>query len=66
MGKFRALEEFEERFEAMDASELMRWKNYWTQHAQNLAPKVRAEAMRRVHRIEKALHQRQSNQLDQS
>lgn len=50
----------------MDASELMRWKNYWTQHAQNLAPKVRAEAMRRVHRIEKALHQRQSNQLDQS
>jgi hypothetical protein len=64
MGKFRELEEFEARFEAMDASELARWKVYWTQHAQNLAPKVRKEAMRRVHRIDKALQQALSEKLD--
>ena len=66
MGKFRELEEFEARFEAMDASELARWKVYWTKHAQNLAPKVRKEAMRRVHRIDKALQQALSEKLDRS
>ena len=65
MGKFKQLEEFEARFEAMDVSELQRWKVYWTQHAQNLAPKVRKEAMRRVHRIDKAIHQLESDRMDQ-
>jgi hypothetical protein len=64
MGTFRELEEFEARFEAMDASELARWKVYWMQHAQNLAPKVRKEAMRRVHRIDKAIQQAISEKLD--
>jgi hypothetical protein len=62
--KFRELEDFEARFETMDAAELARWKIYWTQHAQNLAPKVRKEAMRRVHRIDKAIQQRLSENQD--
>ena len=66
MGKFRELEDFEDRFEAMDASELERWKAYWMQHARNLAPKVRKEAMRRVHRIDKALLGLQSDELDRT
>lgn len=55
MGKFRQLEEFESRFAAMDVLELGRWKDYWIQHAQHLGPKVRKEAMKRVHRIDKAI-----------
>lgn len=66
MGKFRQLEEFEERFTSMDAAELCRWRAYWIAHAQNLAPKVRKEAMRRVHQIDKAIHQRESEHKDRS
>jgi hypothetical protein len=58
MGKWRELEDFERRFEVMSASELRRWKDYFTQHAQHLQPKIRKEAMRRVYRIDKAIHQR--------
>ena len=64
MGKFRELEDFEGRFEAMDVSELRRWKDYWTQYAQRFAPKIRKEAMRRVHRIDKTIGQRLSEQDD--
>lgn len=64
MGKFRELEDFESRFEAMDVSELRRWKDYWTQYAQLFAPKIRKESMRRVHRIDKAIHDRLSAQGD--
>ena len=62
MGRFRELEDFESRFATMDVPELLRWKTYWTQHAQNLVPKVRKEAMRRVYEIEKAIHARQLSQ----
>ena len=55
MGTFKELEEFESRFETMSVAELRRWKDYWTQHAQHLAPKVRKEAMKRVHKIDKAI-----------
>jgi hypothetical protein len=58
MGTWRELEDFESRFEAMSASELLRWKDYFTQHAQLLQPKIRKEAMKRVYRIVKAIHQR--------
>jgi len=58
MGKFRELEDFKRRFDTMQVSELLRWKDYWTQFAQRLAPKVRKEAMRRVHQIDKAIHER--------
>jgi hypothetical protein len=64
MGKFKQLEDFEERFDSMGAAELARWRAYWVAHAQNLAPKVRKEAMRRVHRIDKAIHERQSEKID--
>ena len=55
MDKFKQLEEFERNFEKMGIEELRRWQSYWTQHAQFLAPKVRKEAMRRVHEIEKTI-----------
>ena len=55
MGKFKELEEFERRFEEMNFAELQRWKTYWTQHAQNLQPKIRKEAMKRVHKIDRAI-----------
>jgi hypothetical protein len=43
----------------MNVDELERWKKYWTQHAQHLGPKVRKEAMKRVHKIDKAILERQ-------
>jgi hypothetical protein len=55
MGKFRQLEDFERRFETMSVDELHRWKSYWTKHAQTLKPKVRKLAMKRVHKIDKAI-----------
>ena len=55
MSKFKELEEFERRFDLMDVSELRQWKTYWTQHSQQLAPKIRKEAMKRVYKIDKAI-----------
>jgi hypothetical protein len=62
MAQFKELREFERRFEAMEVDELNRWKAYWTQHAQHLAPKIRRQAMKRVLEIEKAI-QRKSLEL---
>lgn len=64
MTRFSKLEEFENRFESMDIRELRRWKDYWTKHAEQLQPKVRKEAMKRVLKIEKAIHQRLLEQTD--
>lgn len=64
MSNFKELEEFESRFETMDAPELRRWRDYWTQHAQHLQPKVKQIAMKRVHRIDKAIQQRLSERDD--
>src|SRR4051794_2773918 len=58
MGKFRELQEFESRFETMDVEELMRWKAYWTRHAEQYSPKARKVAMRRVYDIESAIKQK--------
>jgi histidinol dehydrogenase len=58
MSRFQALEDFELRFDTMDVDELRKWKKYWTQHAQQLAPKVRKQAMKRVHDIDKAIERR--------
>ena len=58
MGKFHELEEFERRFDSMDVPELEHWRAYWTRHAQQLAPKVRKQAMKRVYDIEKAIAQK--------
>ncbi|HEX3988560.1 MAG TPA: hypothetical protein VHZ30_03955 [Verrucomicrobiae bacterium] len=52
------MQDFERRFDVMTVSELKRWKTYWTQHAQGLAPKIRKQAMKRVFEIEKAIEQR--------
>ncbi len=62
MGTFRELEEFERNFDSMDVAELERWKSYWTRHAQQLAPKVRKLAMKRVYDIEKAIEQKGGNE----
>lgn len=64
MTRFSKLEEFENNFESMDVRELQRWKDYWTKHAEQLQPKVRKEAMRRVHKIEKAIRRRLLAQAD--
>jgi hypothetical protein len=58
MGKFHELEEFERTFDAMGVGELEWWKWYWTRHAQQLAPKVRKQALKRVRDIEKAIEQK--------
>ncbi len=55
MSRSRELDSFEKRFPKMSVQELRRWKNYWTKHAQLLAPKVRKLAMKRVHRIDAAI-----------
>lgn len=62
MAKFKQLEEFERRFEIMGVEELRRWQSYWTQHAEHLSPRVRKEAMRRVHKIEKAIARKELEQ----
>jgi hypothetical protein len=52
---FYKLRDFERGFDTMDVDELKRWKTYWTQRAQDLAPKIRKQAMKRVYEIEKAI-----------
>lgn len=66
MSRFKQLEDFERRFDSMGAAELASWRDYWVAHSQHLALKVRKEAMRRVHRIDKAIQDRQSEKIDQS
>lgn len=62
MSKFKELEDFEHRFEQMSVEELRTWRTYWKQHAEHLAPKVRKEAMKRVHKIEKAITRKELEQ----
>ncbi len=64
MANFQELRDFERRFDTMSVDELERWKIYWTQHAQLLAPKVRKQAMKRVYDIESAIQQRSQGQSD--
>ena len=58
MSKFQELEDFERRFDTMGLEELRQCKKYWTKHAQQLAPKVRKQAMKRVYDIDKAIERR--------
>jgi hypothetical protein len=58
MSRLRKLDDFERRFDTMTVEELKQWKDYWTWHAQQLAPKVRKQALKRVHDIEKAIEKR--------
>ncbi len=55
MAYFFKLRDFEKRFDTMDVEELKRWLVYWTEHAQQLAPKIRKIGMKRVHEIERAI-----------
>jgi hypothetical protein len=62
---FSELRDFERRFDTMSVEELKRWQVYWTQYAQGfLAPKVRKLAMKRVHKIKKAIERRSGNESD--
>jgi len=58
MARFSQLKDFEQRFDSMGVKELKRWKSYWTDHAQGLAPKIRKQAMKRVYEIEKAIERK--------
>jgi hypothetical protein len=58
MSRFQKLDDFERRFDTMAVDELKQWKDYWTRHAQQLAPKVRKQAMKRVYDIEMAIEKR--------
>jgi hypothetical protein len=60
MSNYRQLEEFERNFEKLGVGELRGWKKYWLQHAEHLAPKVRKRALKRVHKIDKAIQQKLS------
>jgi len=64
MGYFFKLRDFEKRFDTMGVDELKRWRVYWTQHAQGLAPKVRKQALKRVYEIEKAIERRSGDAVD--
>jgi hypothetical protein len=55
MSRFHELERFEEHFERWSIEELESWREYWTEHARHLQPKVQKEAMKRVVRIEKRI-----------
>jgi hypothetical protein len=55
MSRNKQLEEFERRFDSMSVKELLVWKKYWTTQASLLAPKIQKLAMKRVHKIEKAI-----------
>jgi hypothetical protein len=59
---FEKLRDFERRFVKMDVDELKRWKIYWTQHAQGLAPKIRKQAMKRVYEIDKAIERKSADE----
>ena len=58
MSRFKTLEDFERRFDAMSVEELRDWKQYWTRHAQGLGPKIRKQAMKRVYDIDKAIERK--------
>jgi hypothetical protein len=58
MSRFQKLDDFERRFDTMAVDELKQWKDYWTRHAQQLAPKVRKQVMKRVYDIERAIDKR--------
>jgi hypothetical protein len=64
MSRFKPLKEFERRFDTMSVEELKRWKAYWTDHAQRLAPKIQKLAMKRVHEIENVIKQRAKHETD--
>lgn len=64
MANFHQLQDFERRFATMGVDELKRWKTYWTQHAQSLAPKVRKQAMKRVYDIGKAIQRKSQESRD--
>ena len=61
---FNQLRDFERRFDTMSVEELEKWKIFWTQHAQGLAPKIRKLAMKRVHKIENAIQSRSQEESD--
>jgi hypothetical protein len=62
MSTFRELKEFERNFATMTVAELERWRDYWTRHAEQLAPKARKQAVKRVYDIEKAIEQKGGNE----
>lgn len=64
MGTFHQLRDFERRFDRMSVDELRHWEKYWTEHAQQLAPKVRKQAMKRVYEIQKAIECRSGKEND--
>ncbi len=56
MSRNATLADFGKRFpDDMDIEELKRWKQYFTQHAQFLQPKVQKLAMKRIHAINHAI-----------
>ena len=56
MSRHKTLDDFEKRFpDGMDLEELQRWKQYFTQHAQFLEPKVQKLARKRIHAINHAI-----------
>jgi hypothetical protein len=55
MGRFSASDDFENRFEELTVKELQDWRVYWIKHAEHLQPKIQKLAMKRVHRIDRAI-----------
>lgn len=56
MSRLPDLRDFGLRFpDRMNLQELRWWRNHWKTHADLLAPKIRKQAMKQVHEIDKAI-----------
>jgi hypothetical protein len=66
MAYFHKLRDFEKRFDAMSVQELKHWKTYWTEHADQLAPKIQKLALKRVHKIDRAIELKSREKADAS
>ena len=60
MSRWKTLNDFEKKFPSMTVEELRSWLTFWKHHADMMGPKVKKLAMKRVHRIERAIEQREA------
>jgi hypothetical protein len=56
MSRWRELHEFESRFpEKMSLEELVKWREYFHEHAETLAQPAKKGALKRLHAIDRAM-----------
>ena len=58
MSRSKRLEDLEQNLPELTIEQLEAEIPFWTQHAQQLQPKIRKLAMKRVHKLQAALRQK--------